>query len=398
MPVTHHRHMTRRRASVLSSVALLASGLLLAGCGGGSNSGGGSDTYTLGYITGTQGLVAEVGKSFLRGAQLAESEINKDGYVGDGAKIKLKTAEGQEVPAASISAARKLLTDKNVLGLLCCVASPTAQSVTPVAAAAKAPVIIYGATLPGLEDPSNAYRSSLIPQAGNEALAKAFIDAYKPSSVAYVVAADNNGMVSQLDAFKKPFKADATIKDLGTTNTQLADTDFNGPASAVIAKHPDVVVLSTIANPEAGLIKTLRDRGYKGQILANVTISPASLFKATGKSLVGIPFPSEYVPASENPRSKAFTAAFTKKFGVAPDLYASQGYENVYYAAAALKAAAAAGSVDRASFTKALNNVHSMDTMWGPVNYDDKGQAEAQKILFATHDADGQLVEWKPSP
>jgi branched-chain amino acid transport system substrate-binding protein len=390
------RNISRRnrRRIALSAVPAIAL-VLTAACGSSSGGQGGKDVYVIGDITAVQGNQAEVGKSFLRGAELAVAQINHDQTLGKGKTIKLATAESENTPALSISAANKLLGRSDLVALLCCTSSPTTQPVLPIATAKKMPVAIFGATLPGLAKPPYVFRSTLVPNPGIQSLASTFGAAHPGlKSVAYVVAADSPANLGQVAAFRKGIPS--SVKDLGVTNTQMADTDFNGAASAVLSKAPDAVFVSSVINPEAGIIKALRDRGYRGEIVANGTIAPISIFKATGQSLVNVPFPSEYVPTSEIPRSVAFTKAFKAKYHTEPDLYASQGYENINFAAEAIERAAAdGGTVDPKSVADGMADVQSLDTVWGTVTFAE-GQATLDKIQFAIHGSAGELELWKP--
>lgn len=386
---------TRGRRTRVLTVAALAGVLTLSACGsGGSGGSAASGTYKIGLIAAETGPIAFAGASYLKGAELAVEEINESGYIAKGDKIEMLVEEGKEDPAQAINAANKLLS-KDVLGTICCVLSPVAGAVKPAMKAQKAPLVIYGATLPGLNEPPYAYRSALLPQPGNELLAEEVVKKLDPANIAYVVTADNEGMQSQLKAFKGTFDK-AGVKSLGTVNTLATDTDFSGPATKVVSLKPDAVVISTIGEPGAGMIKTLRDRGYTGDIIGNATISTKAIFDQAGKAIVGVPFPLEYAPISSAPEAKKFTEAYKAKFKVDADTYSSQGYTAMYMFADGLKKAAADGDVTRESLTKALESLTSMESVWGPVTIKD-GQAEADQRIFATFDDNGALAPWNPS-
>lgn len=406
MTFTRTETSTSRARSAQRLLPLLAVlAMLLAACGGGdggteptgdttdagTDASGGDATVVLGLVTATQGNIAFAGTSYLKGAELAVEQINAAG----GLQVELRTEEGSEVPEQVVNAFNRLASDGEVDGVICCILSPVAGAVKPVSEAAGVPLMIYGATLPGLANPPYTYRSASLPQEGNRQLAQRIVDTLAPDTVAYTVTADNEGMLSQLEAFREPFEA-AGVEDLGVTETLAADTDFSGAATEVISKSPDVVVVSQIGEPSAGMIKALRDRGYEGTIVANATISTKPIFDSAGEALVGAPFPIEYSPASTVPAAKEFTAAYEEKFGETPDTYSSQGYVAVQVMAeGARNAVDAAGEVDRESLAEGLAAIGTMDTVWGPLAFDG-GQATAESILFATWSSDGTVQPWEP--
>ena len=105
--------------------------------------------YVFGFVTETTGPLAAAGVSYHRGAQVAVEEINASKWIGSGVTVKLSEKESGSDAARAVQAMTQFVADRNVLAVTCCILSPVAGAMRPVAANAKIPLVFYGATLPG---------------------------------------------------------------------------------------------------------------------------------------------------------------------------------------------------------------------------------------------------------
>jgi len=210
----------------------------------------------------------------------------------------------------------------------------------------------------------------------------------------YFVPADNDAFVNRMKASQAELEGSG-VKTAGVINTLNADTDFTGPVTQAIALKPDVVMVFCTQSPSASIIAALRARGYTGTIAANDSISPPGVFKRVGAALAGIPFPTNFDPAiSSNAEAKAFTTAYEKKFGTAPDLYSAQGYTAIFLIAQGLKSLD--GKPGREALGEALAKVTAVThNVYGglPVM---NGQAQMNETLIVAWTADGKIVRWQP--
>lgn len=384
---TCRRPVSRSKAVVgIAAVAVLFAS---AGCGAGSNSNG--DAYQIGIIKAETGPLAGAGKAFLNGALSAQDVINKNGMLGESKKIDLVEKESAEDPARSASVASQLASDPKILGTICCVLSPVAGAVKPIMKAKKMPTILYGATEIGLEEPPYIIRTTTMPQPANEALAKAIAEKTDIKTVAYNPMTDNEGMVSQKDAFKTGFDA-AGVNDLGQVGTLSGQKDFNSAATKLMQMKPDAIVVAATQAENVGMIVALHDRGYMGQIVTGETVVGDGVFDSNPDALANVPFPGYFLPTETTPAGEEFTAAYKKRTGSLPNNFAAQGFNAVFIMATALKKAGSDPS--RASLTKALDGLESVDgTVYGTVTFEG-GQMSAGagvKIVNYTK-PDGAIV------
>jgi len=394
---TTHLRASGARRHRLVVAALLAGTLgLTAGCakesGSASGASGGAGAPKIGVIVAETGPLAGSGRSFYYGAQIAAKQINEQDLV-PGQKVELVSKEGSEDPAKTAGVAAQLAADKSVVAMACCILSPVAGAVIPVAKAQKLPVLLWGATQLGLAEPPYVLRTTTMPQPANEVVARDVAKATGVKSVAYSVMTDNAGIVSQGEAFKKGLD-EAGVQDLGQVGTLAKQTDFTSAAASLMQKKPDAIVVTATSSEAVGMIAALHDKGYAGQIITGETVLGDGVFKSQPDALDKVPFPVYYLADEANERGKKFAADYQAAHGSNPDDFAAQGFNAIYTIAQGLKAAGA--NPTRESLTTALNGLTSLDdTIYGNVTFSG-GQMDASssvKIVSYTK-PDGAVATW----
>lgn len=349
--------------------------------------------YTIGFVAESTGPLAAAGVSYERGAELAVEEINQRNWAGEGVKLRLSEKESGSDAARSVQALTQFVADRNVIAVTCCILSPVAGAMKPVATNSKIPLVIYGATLPGL--PQLPYVTSIVALPGPQEvkMTKLIAEKLKPKSVAYFVNADNEGFQGRFKAAQKVME-EAGVKTAGVVSILSNDTDFTAPATQAMGTNPDLIMVWTTQTPAAGIIAALRARGYTGQITASDVISPAPVFKKIGEPLAGVPFPIAFAAEiSNSPEAKKFVEGYQQKFKEAPDTYSAQGYTAIYSIAQGLK------SLDGKPTREALAEAIAKSTKLEPNVYGGlpivNGQADVQNSLIANWSKDGKVVSWE---
>ncbi|WP_226581474.1 ABC transporter substrate-binding protein [Acuticoccus sediminis] len=349
--------------------------------------------YEVGFITEKTGPLAAAGISYWHGAELALEEINSGSLLGDGIALELVEKESGSDAARAVQALTQFAADRDIKVATCCILSPVAGALKPVAKSMGIPLIIYGATRPGL--PELPYVSSVValPGPAEVKMTQTLADTLKPKKVTYFVNADN-------DAFQARFKAaQKVMEDNGIETGEVIsilanDTDFTGPATQAMATNPDLIMVWTTQTPAVGIVSALRQRGYEGDISSSDVISPVAVFEKAGQAIEGVPFPILFSPSlSKDPRAQAFIDAYNKKYGQQPDTYSAQGYTVMYYLAQAL--GTLSGNPSREEIAEALAAVKEIkDNIYGGLPMID-GQATVENSLIVNWSGDGTLVPWE---
>lgn len=351
---------------------------------------------TLGYIADQTGALAYAAIPMVNAAKLAIDEINKAGTAGANVQIKLVEQDGATDPATSINVFNQMIQKQEVSGLFCCASSGVAGALKPLVTQAKIPTVAVAAVLPGLNTPPYLFRTTTLdsdPGGGNDQMAIATINAFKPKTVVIGTTADNQGVVAEAKQFETTIKA-AGVQVLATVSGNTNDTDWSGPATQVINLKPDMFVSAMLSNTGAFMIKALRDRGYKGPIIANKSIQSQDLYKLAGKAFDGVIFPVGFSPITTvNTIAEKFLASYRAQYKTDPDVFAAQGYAAAYFWASAIKAAN--GAYDRESLAQAFAKVPSVESPFGTLTFKN-GQAYSDKTTLLQWTADGQLKPWKP--
>ena len=348
--------------------------------------------YGVGFITENTGPLAAAGLSYHRGAQLALEELNASGWIGQGVKLRLVEKESGSDAARAVQALNQLVADRGVVAVTCCILSPVAGALRPIVASSKIPLVVYGATMPGL--PQLPYMTSVVALPGPQEvkMSKVLVDVLKPKTIAYFVNADNEGFQGRFKAAQKVME-EAGVKTAGVVSILSSDTDFTAPATQAMGLNPDLIMVWTTQTPAAGIIAALRQRGFKGHVSASDVISPQPVFKKIGAPLVGIPFPITFAPEiSSTPEAKKFIAAYEAKFKDTPDTYAAQGYTSAYLIAQGMKPLS--GKPTREALAESIAKIGAIEpNIYGGVPMVN-GQAEIKESIIAAWSADGKVVAW----
>jgi branched-chain amino acid transport system substrate-binding protein len=347
-------------------------------------------TYTFGFTAVTSGAVAFAGVPHLNGLQLAEREINASGFLGDGVTIEflVEDAGGDQPTAIAINDA--YIANEDVLGLICCALSSVAGAILPNVVAAGIPLVDHAAIAPTITEPDNAFRSFPLSQPSTAAIAAAAIEAFAPANAAVVVTADNDGLLSDRDANVDELDT-AGVEVLGVVDTFADDTDMSGAATQVIALDPDIVFLAMLGNTEVLMVQELRDRGYDGPIVGNLAIATAETFEQAGDTLLGTILPLAFFAGNPSQMVQDFAALYEAEYDTTPDIFAAQGWQVAWFVATALKNG---GEGSRDAVLQGIRDIKSMDTVFGTLTWDARGEATIEEWTFVQWNADGELVLW----
>ena len=349
--------------------------------------------YKIGFVAEETGPVASAGLSFLHGAELALEHVNATGLAGTDDTIVMDKKDSGSDAARSVQALTQFIADRNVLAVACCILSPVAGAMEPVATNAKLPLVLYGATRPGL--PKLPYVTSIVVLPGPQEvkMTELLAEKLQPKTVTYFVNADNDGFQGRFKAAQKVME-DKGIKTGGVISILSNDTDFTAGATQAMATNPDLIMVWTTQTPAGGIIAALRNRGYTGPISASDVIAPAPMWDRIGEALVGVPFPVSFAAAlADTPEAIAFADAYKAKYNSVPDNYASQGYMAIHYIAQGLKSLT--GKPDRESLAQAMAAITQIEpNVYGGLPMKD-GQADVQEALIANWTKEGVIGPWE---
>ncbi len=276
----------------------------------------------LGVVGPHTGPAAADGLSTLIGAQVAAQEINGAGGLLGGRKIEIVAADSRGIPAESVSAFRKVVTQDKVVAVDCCWFSSSTIATLPTIEELKIPTTNGISFLPDAKETKLTY---LFKFAQTPRLESRFVDYWvnklKVKKVAFLARNDDWGRATS-GVYQ------ARLKELGGTIVSSdyytpGEKDFYSYLTKIKALNPDGVNVVDISATAATQVKQMAELGLKATVLGSDGPITDAFIKIAGKPAEGVPLVVRYGTTLETPRNKGFIAAFkARRNGEEPDQYA----------------------------------------------------------------------------
>lgn len=378
---------------ILTASAVLSL-LSLAACGG-SDSGDGS-TLTIGAVGPMSGVGAEYGDQFKKGLELALEEV-KGGE--DAVDITIEYCDDQNDSAKSVVCARKLSSEGADV-----IVTATSVASLPIAGFNEQEefLLIGASQAPELTSQGNQLVVRAFPDpttSDPEFAARVYDLLNEKSGIESVAIMEVNTDLGK--AYRELFAqgwegAGGNVTDVAPYT--MEGTDFASPIQALLADDPDAIVLTTLCNTSAIVVKQARQLGFDGPFINSSACSGGdALTEFVDADTIGdfysAAFASSFV---DGDNVLPFNGAFEEKYGSAPtQVSAAMGYLDIHWAALAL---ADAGSVDDlAKLRDSLNTVQGdlgERNVFGLKDFEDEtGNSSGELAIGLTGtETDGALI------
>ena len=328
---------TKTALTAVAAVAVLAVSACGSGGGGGQQSGQGvAKEITIAAVNDQTGPVAYAGVGASKGAELAIDQINEQGFLGDGVKLSLNQVDTAGEIDRAVSEMTKAMADQDVSAILGPTMAQQAAAVAPMVGQRKVPTVFTQSGADGVVVDDYTFRATAPMESYYDIAAKWLGDnGLKRVSVIYNATYPT---FANLGKTVFPKDAEANGVDIGQSiEVQSTTQDFTGQAQQIAQANPPAVVMMLIASQAVTFMKQLRQAGYKGQIVGT-SVQGSGNAAAAGAAADGLVYPVDFSAAMQSDTSKGFTEAFTEKFGEAPDAYAAEGFDAIWWMARGIKA------------------------------------------------------------
>ncbi|HEX6589643.1 MAG TPA: ABC transporter substrate-binding protein [Longimicrobiales bacterium] len=327
--------MERRRVSRVLRVAAVAvaSGLAALACDGGA---GGSGNVAIGLAGPLQ---LSYGRSMQNAAQMAAEEINAAGGI-DGRRLELIIRDDGADPQRAISIANEFVGNASIVAVVGHITS----------GATLAAAGIYNAPENGLLELSPTASSPLITEAGDWTFRLCPSDLEHGPALAQWLRGRLGGRSANVlyanDAYGRGVResfVDAFVAQggavLGTDPFLPAyvaqDASFFDPfVERAILRRIDAIVVGGLAPEAIEIIRSARANGFGGRILGADGLLGV---EEAGAVAEGVFVSTPFLPDMPGERTQRFVAAYTERFGVAPDAYAALTYDGIHLVARAIR-------------------------------------------------------------
>jgi branched-chain amino acid transport system substrate-binding protein len=283
-----------------------------------------ADKVKIGYITTLSGGGGVIGKHEKDGADLALQDLG--GRIG-GLEAEIVYGDDQQKPDVGRQLAQEMLKKEKVnflagiiwSNVLLSVFQPVMQSNTILVSASAGPHEIAGPMC-------SPYFFTTAKQNDQppEAMGK-FMTDQKISDV-FVLAPNYAAGKDMVEGFKRYFKGNIVSE----TYTKLDQTDFQTELTQIRAANPKAVFVFYPGSWGIQFIKQYAQSGLRDKIpLYSAASQDETILPAIGAAAEGNYEAGLWGPDLKNPANEKFVAAFRKKYGYIPSIYAAESYDAI---------------------------------------------------------------------
>lgn len=295
------------------------------------------DKIKIGHLTPLTGFLGALGEYAVMGIRMATEEINAAGGVM-GRQLDVMSEDSVN-PATASTKAQRMLERDGVAFLMGEINSASAQTIMQVAARNKRLFLQIGARSDVLRGKNcNRYTFhvdipvTVMVNAAGQALAR---DGLIKGKRIFALTSDYL-FGHDLAKAAKAFIAANGGAVIGDELTATDTTDFSPFLLKIRQAKPDLVASNLAGNQVTNFVKQYAEFGLPYPI-AGFNLNTADAWAAGEGNLAGI-WPTVWHHELDTPGSKAFVAAFTKKYGKPPENHAWIEYVSLKIVAQAMNA------------------------------------------------------------
>ncbi len=348
----------------------------------------------IGAVFAMTGPIASYGQESVNGIKMALDEVNKTPI--NGKTIKLLVEDNKGEPVESANAVRKLIDINKVDLVLGSVASSNTLASSPIAQAAKVPLLTPASTNEKVTMTGDyIFRTCFTDNFQGVVMAKFAFNTLNKRKAAIIV--DNSSDYSK--GLQKVFKEEfgtlggAVIQD-NFTYTQK-DTDFRSLLTKVKRANPDVIFLPGYYSEVGLILKQARQMGMEMPILGGDGWDSPKLQELAGpQGIKGNYISSHFSPDDADPKVQKFVKDYMERYNEKPGAMAALGFDAMLVVADAIKRA---GSNNAADIQKALATTVAFEGVTGSITIDANRNAQKSAVVLETT-ATGNVFNQKVSP
>jgi branched-chain amino acid transport system substrate-binding protein len=334
------------------------------------------ETIKIGVTQPLTGAFAASGNYVAQGTKIAEEEINKAGGVL-GKKIQLIIEDNKSNPTEAVTTVEKLIEQDKVPLLIGAWSSTLTLAVMPKLQEYKVPMIVETSSSGKITTSGNPYVFRISPTSAMEA--KAFQPLAKKIGIkkAAFLYTNNDFGIGSADEYSKMLKENGV--EIGVRETMdPAATDFSAQLAKIKASGADTLFVTTAVEQLTLILKQAKEQQLKIRVIScGGSNSPDQIIAQAGAAAEGSFHTAFFTPwfpeVTTNPEvSKRYMDEWKKHgFNVGGLTEGFRGFDAVYVAAAAIKAA---GKADSEAIRKALWDVH-VKGVYGNIHFIKQGPA-----------------------
>lgn len=349
---------------------------------GGFGAQGRAETFEIGVVAPLSGGGADYGTAFQNGIKMAVDEVNKAGGVNVGGKaytVSPVFCDDEFKPDKAVNCGKQLAAQHKVRVVM----TPSSLAAFPIMGFNQQEGFVLMATsqTPKFTKSGNKLVVRFVNNTDRtmgpwvDLLNAHFKKTGQPINKAAMMVVNTELGKTWADNFAASWKKRGGATVVGTASYNANDTDFYPQLSTLLPNAPDAIVLTTVCQPSAIVIKQARELGFKGPFIQSAACSGEELSRLLTPEQVNGTIFEIGGWGVETPAVDAFKQAYVAQFKVQPQSVSGNGYDGARWV---MKAVEAAGVVNdatriRAAMPAALAGLKNMFNM---ANLDESGDVD----------------------
>lgn len=337
-------------------------------------------------LTGPASLMGTDGRD---GAALAVKQINAAGGVL-GRKFELLSYDDQSSPEVAVKVVTKMIEADGVDAIIGSLHSGNIQAAGRRIESSKVVCVGTGTSPVWLQQGwTYLFRSALNTYDMTNAVLESCAD-LKFKTVAIIHSQDEYGQVGMENMLELAKKYN--LKVLGKESFKPGDTDLTAQMVNIRQLQPDFVYAIAVSNELGPLLKQLRNNGYHGYLMAEMTIGNPETQEVAGKATDKVLFATSYLMALKSPDEisepmvRQFLVDFQKEYGrMLQSEVGYRCYDAVHIIAEGIRRA---GAVEGTKMRDAIRAIKGYELLAGEYDYTDgTGEGLRKSRIYVIMDA-----------
>lgn len=364
----------------------------------------------IGAVVAETGPASSLGTGEVKSINMLVKDINANGGVA-GHELKVHILNSASNPQKAVLGVRKLITQENAVGIICCTTSPESMAVLDTVKRFQVPNISIAASATIVEPVSERHWIFKTPPLDSTMVA-AEVQHMQDNGiikVGFFGFSDAYGQ-SGLEEFKEA-AGPAGIEIVDIEEYARTDTNLSAQASKLVAADPQAVLIWAIPPGANRAQKALQNAGYEGIIYQSYGVTNETFMRLGGASLNGT-FVSvlPVIVHNQLPDSLPFKSVVEKfvkdykaAYGETPSSFAGHAYDAVLIFAHVAGNILESGKVEladtdafRAALRDGIENLENFQAVDGTFNFSDKdhvGLGVSSAVMVEIQDGKYEVVQ-----
>jgi len=355
------------------------------------------DTIKLGFNIPLTGDVPDLGESTKNAAEMLKKKINDAGGLDVGGKkykLEFSYEDNESKAESALSAARKLITEDDVLAVIGPQSSKQAVPAGEAANDLKTPMMAPWSTNPNTtKGRPYVFRGCFMDTFQGPVAAKFATEELKAqkAAVLYDIASGYpKGLAEDFKAAFEKLHGPGSVVAFETFTTQ--DVDFSAQLTNIVKSGADVLFVPQYYNEVPLIVKQAKALGFNKPLLGSDSWGSGDLMGLCGDDCKGYYFVTHYAAAGAKGKTKDFIDEYTKLYKKTPDDVAALTWDSTNLVLQAIQSMGTLSgdlAKDREALMKAMSGVKKFEGITGDLAYPATGDHDPIKCAVVVKIDDG---------